>query len=193
MEPDSKLEGGRILKAIGVPDDQIKDFLNTDVASGQILQKKFLELSSAAARTLGAREPGSVISMFQKAYPNLGTDPQAVQLQTNALYMDRVRQQQLAKEKTNYLIDSVDDYRRSGNYRGLKNFNDQFDQQYPAENYMSAAEAMSRRPEGWDRIKGAAQQQGVIDLIPPGTTFLAPDGKVRVKPGAGVQQALPGQ
>ena len=86
---DTKLEGARILKSIGVPDDKIKDFLKTDVAAGQILQKKFVELSAAAARTMGAREPGSVIQMFAKAYPNLGTDPDAINLQTNALYMDR--------------------------------------------------------------------------------------------------------
>jgi hypothetical protein len=66
---DQKLEAARILKSAGVSDDKIADFTNTDVASGQLLQKKFLELSSAAARTMGAREPGSVIQMFAKAIP----------------------------------------------------------------------------------------------------------------------------
>lgn len=179
---DTKLEGARILKTLGATDDQLKDFLNTDVAAGQILQKKFVELSAAAARTMGAREPGSVIQMFAKAYPNLGTDPQAVRLQTNALYMDRLRQQNLAKQKTNYLIDSADDYRRTGNYRGLKGFNDQFEKSDPSESYLHAAEAMSSAPEAWQNINDPTQAQQIVNLIPSGSTFLTPSGKLKVKP-----------
>ena len=129
---DTKLEGARILKTIGVPDDKINDFLKTDVAAGQILQKKFVELSAAAARTMGAREPGSVIQMFAKAYPNLGTDPDAIKLQTNALYMDRLRSQHLADQKTNYLNDSINGVQSTGQYRGLKGFNEAFNKSNPA-------------------------------------------------------------
>lgn len=180
---ESKLEAARILKdGLGVSDDKIKDFLHTDVASGQILQKKFLELSSAAARTMGAREPGSVIQMFAKAYPSLGTDPQAVKLQTNALYMDRVRSQAMAREKTNYLNDSINGVQSSGQYRGLKGFNEAFDQAHPSERYLSASEAMSGVPAPWKRIKDPAEQNAVIDLIPSGTTYMSPDNKMRIKP-----------
>jgi hypothetical protein len=66
MNYRTKLESALILKDLGVSDDQIKGFLNTDVAAGQILQKKFVELSAAALRTMGAREPGSVIQMFAR-------------------------------------------------------------------------------------------------------------------------------
>jgi hypothetical protein len=185
---DTKLEGARILKGMGVTDDKINEFLKTDVAAGQILQKKFVELSAAAARTMGAREPGSVIQMFAKAYPNLGTDPAAIQLQTNALYMDRLRSQHIAEQKTNYLNDSINGVQSTGQYRGLKGFNEAFNKSNPVESYLHAAEAMSGAPEPWKRIKDANQQQKIIDFIPPGSTFMAPDGKKRVKPGAGVQQ-----
>jgi hypothetical protein len=179
---ESKLEAARILKAGGTSDAQIQDLLNTNVASGQILQKKFLELSAAAARGMGAREPGSVISMFAKAYPNLGTDQDAVKLQTNALYMDRLRQQQLAQQKTNFLNDSINGVQSTGQYRGLKGFNEQFNQTNPAENYLTAAESMSGAPQGWSRVKDPAQRQSVIDLIPAGTHYIAPDGTMRIHP-----------
>jgi hypothetical protein len=185
---DTKLEGARIMKGMGVPDDKIKEFMNTDVAAGQILQKKFVELSSAAARNMGAREPGSVIQMFAKAYPNLGTDPQAVTLQTNALYMDRLRQQHLADEKTGYLNGSINGVQSTGQYRGLKGFNETFNQNHPSESYLHAAEAMSGAPEAWGHAANPAQQQRIIDLIPPGTKFLAPNGRMKTKPGSGVQQ-----
>lgn len=194
---DTRLEAGRILKAAGVPDSNIQDFLKTDVASGQILQKKFLELSAGAARTMGAREPGSVISMFAKAYPNLGTDPQAVTLQTNALYMDRLRQQQLAEESTNTLNKSINDVQTTGQYKGLTGFNEQFNKNHPAESYFSAAEAMSGLNNPWKRITDQGQQTSVINLIPPGMTFMAPSWtdktgfhpeRMVIKPGSGVQQ-----
>jgi hypothetical protein len=179
---ETRLEGARILKAIGVPDQSIRSYLDTDVASGQILQKKFVELSSAAARTMGAREPGSVISMFAKAYPNLGTDPQAIKLQTNALLMDRRRAMDLANAKTDYLNESVNGYQSSGQYRGLKGFNEQFSQAHPPEHYLHASEAMSGAPQAWQSVTDPQQQDTVINLIPSGTTYLAPDGKMRVRP-----------
>lgn len=179
---ETKLEGARILKGLGVSDEQIQDFLKTDVASGQILQKKFVELSAAAARTMGAREPGSVISMFSKAYPNLGTDPQAVSLQTNALYMDRLRAQHLAEQKTGYLNDSINGVQSTGKYRGLTGFNEQFNKTNPAEYYLHAAESMSGRGEPWARIKDPNQQQQIINLIPSGSQFMGPDGRMYVKP-----------
>jgi hypothetical protein len=185
---ESKLEGARILKAAGVRDDQINEFLKTDVTAGQLLQKKFLELSAGAARGMGAREPGSVIQLFAKAYPNLGTDPQAVTLQTNALHMDRLRAQQLAQEKTNYLNDSINGVQGTGKYRGLKGFNEAFNKSHPPEAYLSAAEAMSGAGEPWTRVTSNAERNAIIRFIPPGRRYLAPDGKIHVMPGAGVQQ-----
>jgi hypothetical protein len=187
---ETKLEAARILKTIGVPQDVINKNIMTlpDVASGQILQKKFVELSAAAARTMGAREPGSVISMFAKSYPNLGTDPQAITLQTNALYMDRLRSQHLAEQKTNFLNDSINGVQGSGQYRGLRGFNEAFNRSNPAESYLHAAEAMSGATEPWKRVTTMSQRNAVIRLIPPGTAYMGPDNKMHVTPGAGSQQ-----
>jgi hypothetical protein len=190
---ESKLEGARILKAGGVSDDKINEFLKTDVTAGQLLQKKFLELSAGAARGMGAREPGSVIQMFAKAYPNLGTDRGAVTLQTNALYMDRLRTQQLAQDKTNYLNESVNGVQRTGQYRGLRGFNEQFAKTHGPETYVRAAEAMSGPNYiQWDKIKSTAERNAIVNLIPPGHQFYAPDqnGKMQVytKPGGAATQ-----
>jgi hypothetical protein len=186
---ETKLEGARILKAAGVPDDKISEFMKTDVASGQILQKKFLELSAGAARGMGAREPGSVIQLFGKAYPNLGTDPQAVVLHTNALYMDRLRAQHLAQEKTNYLNDSINGVQGTGRYRGLKGFNEEFNKSHSPEAYLSAAEVMSGRGEPWSRVTSTAERNAIIRLIPAGRSYLAPDGKIHVMPTMAVTGA----
>jgi hypothetical protein len=131
--------------------------------------------------------------MFAKAYPNLGTDPAAIKLQTNALYMDRLRSQHLADEKTNYLNDSINGVQSTGQYRGLKGFNEAFNKSNPSESYLHAAEAMSGTGEAWTRFNDTndptrAQRNAIVRLIPPGTQYLAPDGKMHVTPGAGVQQ-----
>ena len=169
------------MKAAGVSDANLQDFLSTDVASGQILNKKFLELSAGAARGMGAREPGSVISMFKDAYPSIGTDPQAVSLISNALYMDRARQNNLASQKTNFLNDLVNQYQQSGEYRGLRGFNEQFAKTDPPEFYLHAAEAMSGVNNGWKTVDDPAQQQAIIGLIPKGTPYMSPDGQMRMK------------
>jgi hypothetical protein len=98
--------------------------------------------------------------------------------------MDRLRQQSLAKAKTNYLIDGADQYRRTGDYQGLKGFNEQFEKSDPPQRYLGAAEAMSGAPEVWNRVPSTAQRNAVISLIPPGNRYLAPDSKWHVTPGA---------
>jgi hypothetical protein len=178
----TKLEAGQILQGAGVDPKEIQNLTSIDPASGQVLQKKFLELSTAAARTLGAREPGSVISMFTKAYPSLETTPEAINLQTNALYMDRQRQQALAQAKTNYLNQSVNDYQNTGEYRGLKGFNEAFSKTDAPEDYLRAAEAMSgAKWAPWSKVNDPEAQHRIVSLIPKGTQFVGPDGKMYVR------------
>lgn len=70
-------EGARILSALGTPPNAVKSFLGTNPAAGDALNKLFLQFSSQAVRQMGAREPGSVIQLFARAYPNLETQPRA--------------------------------------------------------------------------------------------------------------------
>jgi len=178
---ETKMEAGRILKALGVPDEKIQQFMSTDVAQTQALNKLFTQNSAAAVRSMGAREPGSVIKLFSGAYQNLGTDPAAVKLMTEVQYFNALRLNKLASAKTAYLNSSVNDYQRKGEYRGLTGFNEQFAKTDPPEFYLHAAEAAAGTPNGWAKVKDPAQQQAIIDLIPSGTSYLAPDGQMRVK------------
>lgn len=184
---ETKLEGGRILQAAGVDPKEIQNFTSIDPSSGQVLQKKFVELSAAAARSMGAREPGSVISMFAKAYPNLGTTDGAINLQSNALYMDRLRQQKMATDKTNYFNDSVNSLQQTGGYRGLKGFNEQFAKTDDPNDYLRAAESMSdagaKTPQWsqWGKITDPIAQHRIISLIPQGQQYLGPDNQTYVK------------
>ncbi len=179
---ETKLEAARILKGLGVPDDKLQQLTDTNVADSQALSKLFTINSAAAVRTMGAREPGSVIMLFKNAYQNLGTDPEAVKFMTNAQYMDRLRQGSLADKKTGYLTDSVDQYQSGGKYRGLNGFNEAFEKSDAPENYLHAAEAMSGgRFSPWGKITDPAQQAAIVSLIPKGRTFTGPDGQLYVR------------
>lgn len=179
---EQKLEAARIMKSIGVPDDKIKEFADTNVSDSQALSKLFTMNSAAAARTMGAREPGSVISMFKNAYQNLGTDPQAVAFMTNVQAMQHTRDSELANRKTNYLNESFNGYSPGGKYRGLQGFNEDFNKTNSSEDYLHAAEAMTGKQFApWGKITDAGQQHAIISLIPKGAQFMGPDGNMYVK------------
>jgi hypothetical protein len=55
------------------------------VGNAQALQKVFLKATFDQVRQLGSREPGSVISMTAKAFPNIESQPEAVEIMTRAL------------------------------------------------------------------------------------------------------------
>lgn len=178
---ETKLEAARIMKAMGVSDDKIKEFTNTNVADTQALSKLFTINSAAAVRTMGAREPGSVISLFRNAYQNLGTDPDAVNLMTNIQVMQHNRDNDLANRKTNYLNESANDFSSGKSYRGLTGFNEGFNKTNSSEMYMHGAEAMSgEKFSPWKNITDHNQQMAIVRLIPDGATFVAPNGKPKV-------------
>src|SRR6185437_14916697 len=109
--------------------------------SGQLLQKEFLQLTASAVRTMGAREPGSVISMFAKAYPSLSTDPGAVKILANAIIMNQKYKEDYANavETAGYNAANVPN---GAPYKGLSGFQKEFQRTNGPELYMTAAEAM---------------------------------------------------
>jgi hypothetical protein len=187
---ETKLQAENILKGLGIDPAGISAFNKIDLASGQVLSKKFLDLSMGAMRSDfgGSREAFGAMQMFRNAYPSIGTDPDAVRLQTNVLRMDNQRGTHLANEKTSYLQNSINDIQNTGKYRGLNGFNEQFAKSNAPELYVHAAEAMSGpRFAQWDKIKSTAERNAIVRLIPPGEQFYAPDrdGKMKwfIKPG----------
>jgi len=181
---EAKQEGGRILAALGMSDKDVQDrWFGVNPSTGDALNKLFLQLSSTAVRGMGAREPGSVIKLFAKAYPNLETQPHAVELMTNALRMNAQWNVDKAAAADRELQTQIQGRGPSGaNFRGLYGFDDAFKKSNDPELYWRAAAAMSSEPSiAWRGLTDAQKQQ-VYDLIPPGSTFQAADGKWYPKP-----------
>jgi hypothetical protein len=192
---ETKLQAENVLKGLGIDPAGIGAFDKIDLASGQALSKKFLDLSMGAMRSDfgGSREAFGAMQMFKNAYPSIGTDPDAVRLQTNVLRMDNLRAQHLANAKTSYLQDSINSVQNTRKYRGLNGFNENFAKSNSAENYVRAAEAMSGPHfNPWEKVKSTADRNAIVGLIPPGEQFYAPDqnGKMQLytKPGGAVAQ-----
>jgi hypothetical protein len=180
---NTRQEGARLLAGLGVSQDSIQQFLGTDPSAGDALNKLFLQFSAGAVRNMGAREPGSVISLFAKAYPNLETMPHAAELMNNALRM----QAQWKADRTNAAEQhALDQQRGMGqfgeNYKGMLGFEQKFGQSNDPRHYWQAAAAMSNEPDiAWSGAS-AADKQRIYDLIPPGNTYRAGDGKLYRKP-----------
>jgi hypothetical protein len=178
-------EGGRILSSLGVDSDSIKRFMGTDPTAGDELNKLFLQFSAGAVRQMGAREPGSVISLFAKAFPNLETTPGAALLMTNALRMQAQWKMDRANAADAWALNQQRNAGPTGeNYQGMKGFEDAFGKTNDPRNYWRAAAAMSNEPDiAWRGLDDAGKKQ-VFDLIPPGAQFRGGDGKLYPKPMA---------
>ena len=75
----------------------------------------------------GAREPGSVIGLFAKAYPNLETDPDAARLMTSALQMDAQWKVDRAKAADRWAAAAQQNAGAFGeNYHGMQGFGEAF-------------------------------------------------------------------
>ena len=178
-------DGARILSGLGVDNDSIKRFLGTDPAAGDELNKLFLQFSAGAVRQMGAREPGSVISLFAKAFPNLETMPNAALLMTNALRMQAQWKMDRANAADSWALNQQRNAGPTGeNYQGMKGFEASFGKSNDPRDYWRAAAAMSNEPDiAWRGLDDAGKQR-IFDLIPPGAQFRAGDGKLYPKPGA---------
>jgi hypothetical protein len=180
---NTRQEGARILAGLGVPQDSIQQFLGTDPSAGDALNKLFLQFSAGAVRNMGAREPGSVISLFAKAYPNLETMPHAAELMNNALRMQAQWKQDRANAAEQHALDQQRGMGQFGeNYKGMLGFEQKFGQSNDPRHYWRAAAAMSNEPDIAWAGASAADKQRIYDLIPPGNTYRAGDGKLYRKP-----------
>lgn len=175
---DEKQDLGRFLQGLGVAPDWVKQNI-TDVAAGDVIQKNFLSQSAEAVRQMGAREPGSVISLFNRAYPRLETQPNAINLMQNIFQMQGQRQQdefRLAQQQHAGAVNAVS---QGQPYEPLSKFTANFAiGSNSAVNYLKAAQAMSDDSVAWQGVRDPAT---VVSLIPKGTHFVGPDGQPYVK------------
>jgi hypothetical protein len=194
---DTRQEAAMILQGMGVSRENIQQLLGTDPTAGAALNKLFLKFSADAVRTMGAREPGSVIGLFAKAYPNLETDPDAARLMTSALQMDAQWKVDRAKAADRWAAAAQQNAGAFGeNYHGMQGFGEAFLNQANPHTYWQAGAAMAAanattaqgatdmRGIAWQGAKpGSAEEKRVYDLIPAGTRFRASDGNIYTKPG----------
>jgi hypothetical protein len=176
-------EGARILSALGAPEENVKALLGTNPSAGDELNKLFMKFSADAVRQMGAREPGSVISMFAKAYPNLETMPNAALMMTNALRMQSQWAQDRANAAEQWNIGQQRQMGRFGeNYQGMQGFEKQFSQTNGPRDYWKAAAAMSGDGQiAWDGTS-REEKQRILALIPPGARVTDWSGRQFQKP-----------
>jgi hypothetical protein len=179
---DTIQQGAKIMDSIGVPRSLVERF--THPQYGDDLNKLFLQYTSAEVRAMGAREPGSVISLFQANYPNLETHPQAAQLMVNALRM----QSQWAADRSAAAQQWVADQRKNmgqfgENYQGLTGFENSFNKTNNPHDYWRAAAAMAGEKDvAWKGLDEAGQHR-VFAFIPKGEKFVDDKGNWYPKPG----------
>jgi hypothetical protein len=171
--------GARILQSLGVNPDAVQSFL-TNPNTGDELNKMFLKFSADAVRQMGAREPGSVISLFAKAFPNLETMPEAAELMNNALRMQAQWKTDRANAAEQWALQQQKGMGPTGeNYQGMLGFEKQFGQTNNPRDYWLAAQAMSHNQANvWSGLS-AEQKAHVLSLIPDDASVYGPDGNGR--------------
>lgn len=178
---ETKLEAARVMKGLGVSDDTVKNFLGTNAASGDVLQKQFLAQTAQAVRVMGAREPGSVISLFGKAYPNLATQPGAISLIENVLTMQGQRAHDQFALAQQHHSEQINGLSSGQPYVPLSKFESEFNTgAHSSVNYLKAAQALASDKVAWQGLNPEQVNQ-VWSLIPVGKQYLAPDGTQMIK------------
>ena len=190
----------RALNAVpGIDPDAVKSLAGIDPANADMFQKQALRLSTEGVRTLGAREPGSIVQMFTRAYPSLETQPGALDAMTNVLRQE----QQRILDKRDFMVDALKQS-PAGGYGplGIQGAQLQaernFDQTNPARNYLRSAYLMTGTRQGgptsdWYKqawtpdtyTKDAAGHitltptgRAMLQLVPQGESFYGIDGQI---------------
>jgi soluble lytic murein transglycosylase-like protein len=177
---DAKLLVSQWAAAAGMSPEQTEKYFGTNPVMGELLQKKLFELSTGAVRGMGAREPGSVISMFQRNYPQMGSRDMTIDAMTRLLDMDQIRNQDYASAKQQYHNESINTLSEDKGYRGLSGFDTQFDKTHNPRVYSAAALAAGGLPsQTWSKGLSPQQQADALRLagrIYPDATVLDKNG-----------------
>ena len=106
---EQKLRASQILTSLGVDPQTAQQWTGTNAAPGEILQKKLFELSTGATRAMGAREPGSVMQMFQKNYPGMTSQNMTIDAMTRLIDMDQTYKEDEVAARGAHLSNAVQD------------------------------------------------------------------------------------
>lgn len=172
---DMKLLSSQIGAALGISPDAMQKYIGTNPVQGELLQKKLFELSTGAVRGMGAREPGSVMTMFQKNYPNMSSRDMTIDAMTRLLDMDQTYKEDEIGARRNYLNNDLEDVKGGKSYKG-------FDGYTPPDPriYQSAALASGGLPYAtWSQGLSPQQQTEALRLaarVYPDATVLDSKG-----------------
>lgn len=119
---EQRLRAQQIFTALGVPDATAKEWTGTSAPMGEILQKKLFELSTGAVRGMGAREPGSVVAMFAKNYPNMTSQNMTIDAMTRLLDMDQTYKEAEIGARGGHLNSSVARLSSGQPYQGMAGY-----------------------------------------------------------------------
>lgn len=157
---DAKLRAAQIFTALGVPEKTVQEWVGTDAPAGEILQKKLFELTTGAVRGMGAREPGSVMLMFQKNYPQLSSRNMTIDAMSRLLDMDQVYQENEIGGRQHYLSGQIQNVAQGKGYEGLSGY-----QQPDPKLYQAAALATGGMPYSvWSKGLTSPQQTQALQL-----------------------------
>ncbi|HEX3862096.1 MAG TPA: glycoside hydrolase family protein [Stellaceae bacterium] len=182
---DTKASAAKILSGLGASDENIQKLLGINPTDADALNKTFLLQVSSAVRTMGAREPGSIVSLFAKNFPNLETQPNAIKLLENVFLMQAQQAQDKLGQAQQHQNTQLENLRTNQPYTPLTNMENSFAAgNNKSINYLKAAEAMSYTGSGTNPLAGMSKSDAaaVWNLIPSGTRLVMPGGQTQVKP-----------
>jgi hypothetical protein len=157
---DARLRASQIFTSLGVPPDTVQSWTGTGAAPGEILQKKLFELSTGAERQMGAREPGSVMTLFMKNYPNMSSQNMTIDAMTRLIDMDQAYKENEIAGRQQYFNQQVQGVAANKPYGGLSGY-----QQPDPRIYQAAALASGGMPfSAWSQGLPPAQQADALRL-----------------------------
>ena len=119
---EQRLRASQVLTSLGVDPQTVQQWTGTNAAPGEILQKKLFELSTGATRAMGAREPGSVMQMFQKNYPGMTSQNMTIDAMTRLIDMDQTYKEDEVAARGAHLSNAVQDVAAGKPYSSLNGY-----------------------------------------------------------------------
>jgi hypothetical protein len=191
---DTRAQAAKIAQGLGATPEQTQALFNINPNDADALQKQFVRLSTAAVRQMGAREPGSVINLFQKAFPSFETTPPSLDHMVNLMQMEQQRSLD-KRDFVNNALMAPGGYGAGGMPGMLSQAEANFDRQ-SGDSYLRAANAMTPNSPlpSWtpDALAGGSTPQTatgftpygmqIYSHIPAGATFYDHRGQQQTKP-----------
>lgn len=156
----------------------------TKAGQWQELVKEGLAASSAATK---ANNPGGglgVTEIYQSAYPNLDTQPQALHDMSNLFLVNAQRANDYAQGQQAFYQQQRQAFQNGQPYQPVSNFDAQFLQSHSPQVYVGAAAALNDKPVSeWSKGLTPQQQGQALQIMwraDPTAQPLGMDGKTRM-------------